>query len=462
MTPGLHSIPKAPGALPLIGHAWPLLRHPLDFVTSLRDTGPLVHVNIGTLPIIFVTTADLAHEVMVTKAHAVEKGRLFDRVRVLVGDGLATASSDVHRRHRRLMQPAFHHKQIAHYAEIMSDNALALAESWRPGQRLAIEQVMAKLTINTLAATLFATDIAQPAVTSVRRNLPIILKAMLLRAVQPPILDHLPIPSNRCFDAAAAELRSVIDNVIAATRRRPDHHMPDLLSTLLAARDADTGDALTDTEVRDELVTILFAGTETTASTLAWTFYELSQHPEVEQRLLQEINTVVGTRTVTYKDIPQLKYCRRVLDEVIRLHGVTLLMRRTTAPLELAGITIPPGTEIAFSLYALHKDPDLYPNPQRFDPQRWLSADAKSLPHWAFSPFGAGSRRCIGDAFSWTEATITLATVLPRWRLRPASGCSPQEATSAMPHPDHLPMIAEARLSAQAPEGRQPGSERPL
>lgn len=445
MTRALQSIPRAPGGLPLLGHVLSLWRRPLEFVKSLRQTGELVRVDFGTLPIVFVNTLELAYQVMVTQARAVEKGRLFDRVKDLFGEGLATANAEVHRRHRRLMQPAFHHRRLADYAEVMSRHALALAESWEPGQQVAMEQVMGEFAINTLAATMFASDIGRPAVEAVRRNVPVILETMLLRAIQPTILDRLPISSNRRFDAAAAELRRVIDDVIAATRRQGGTDEPDLLSTLLAARDADTGTSLTDSEVRDELVTILFAGTDTVASTLAWTFYELSRNPEAEKKLREEIDTVVGTRPVTYEDVAKLEYTRHVLDEVIRLHGVTLLMRRAVAPLELAGTTIPPGTEIAFSLYALHRDPDIYPDPQRFDPDRWLTEEAKSLPRWAFVPFGAGNRRCIGDAFGWTESTITLATVLARWRLVPAPGCAPREAASSMPHPDHLPMVVQPR-----------------
>ncbi|WP_455360046.1 cytochrome P450 [Streptomyces sp. SYSU K21746] len=440
MSAGLKAVPRAPGGLPLLGHAWKLGRQPLGFLKSLRQAGDLVRVDLGTMPVYVVTSAALVREVTVTQARSFEKGRLYDRVRPLVGNGLATAGGEAHRKHRRLIQPIFHQARIADYAHTMSSHARALADSWTPGQHIAVEKVMGEFAIETLAATMFSTDIGQPAVEAVRRDLPVILKNMLVRAASPKLLDRLPIRPNRDFDAAAQSMRQVIDHVIATTRRSGQTDQADLLSVLLDARDADTGEALTDEEVRDELVTILFAGTETIASTLAWALHEIAGAPEVEKQLMAEVDEVVGTRPVTIDDIPRLVGIRRVLDEVIRLHGVTLLMRRTTEPVELGGFSIPAGTEVAFSLYALHRDPALYVDPDRFDPDRWLPERRGDLPREAFVPFGSGNRKCIGDAFAWTEATIALATILARWQLRPIPGRTPKEAASAMAHPDHVPM----------------------
>ncbi|MGW5847437.1 cytochrome P450 [Streptomyces sp. NPDC055254] len=445
----LKAVPRAPGGMPLLGHAWKLGRQPLQFLRSLTEVGDLVRVDLGTMPLYVVTSAELVRDVTVTQARAFEKGRLYDRVRPLVGNGLATAGGDVHRRHRRLIQPMFHQARIADYAQIMSDRAVALAESWTPGRRIAVEQVMGELAIDILAETMFSTDFGRPAVGAVRRDLPVILKNMLLRAASPKLLDRLPIPPNRAFDAAAHSMRQVIDDVIAGTRRSGRTDQADLLSVLLAARDADTGEALTDEEVRDELVTILFAGTETTASTLSWALHEIAGHPEVEKQLVAEVDEIVGTRPVTMEDVPRLVGIRRVLDEVIRLHGVTLLMRRTTEEVELGGFTIPAGKEVGFSLYALHRDPALYADPDRFDPDRWLPERRAHIPREAFVPFGSGNRRCIGDAFAWTEATIVLATLLARWQLRPVPGHSPREAASAMAHPDHVPMEVVARAAGE-------------
>ncbi|WP_149181958.1 cytochrome P450 [Streptomyces sp. TRM49041] len=442
---GLESVPRAPGALPLLGHAWKLWRDPLGFLKSLRNTGDIVQVNLGTMPVYVVTSAELVNEVTVRQARSFEKGRLFDRLRPLAGNGLATANGEVHRRHRRLIQPMFHPQRIEMYAAVMSENARELADSWTPGQEIEMERAMAGYAVETLAKSLFSTDIGLPAVEAVRENLPVVLKNMLMRAASPKFLDRLPIRANRDFDAASARLRRVIDEVVTTTRRSGRSEHNDLLSVLLAARDDETGESLTDTEVRDELSTILFAGAETTASSLAWAFHELAHRPDVETELVAEIREVVGDRPVEIGDVPRLLAVRRVLDEVIRLHGVTMLMRRATAPVEVGGYRLPEGAEVAFSLYAMHRDPKLYPEPDAFDPDRWLPERRASIERQAYIPFGAGNRKCIGDAFVWTEATIALATILAKWQLRPVPGHTPKEVPSAVAHPDRVPMTVVPR-----------------
>lgn len=445
MSTALNAVPRAPGRLPLLGHALPLLRRPLTFMTALRNTGDLVRVDVGTLPIYFVTSAELTHELLVTKARNFDKGRFFIRARSLVGDALPTAPSQIHRRHRRLMQPMFHNARIAEYARVMSTRARAMAEAWKPGQTVRVDEELAQFSVATLAETMFSAEISRPAAEAVIRDVPILLKNALVRAVTPRLLDRLPVPANRRFDAAASRLRGTIDEVIRLSRQHGDEDCHDLLSTLLAARDADTGDRLSDREVRDELVAIMFAGTETTASTLAWTFHELAAHPEVEERLLAEIDSVVGDRPVTIEDVPKLEYTDRVLREISRMHSVPLLMRQATAPVELGGAELPVGTEIAFSLYALHRDARLYAQPERFDPDRWSAERSAELPREGYIPFGAGNRKCIGDGFAWTEIVITLATVLARWRFQLQPGHAVREVASAVAHPNSLPMTVVPR-----------------
>ncbi|WP_228984230.1 cytochrome P450 [Streptomyces sp. DH12] len=442
---GPSSTSRAPGAIPLLGHALSLWRDPLGFVTSLRTHGDLVRVDLGLMPIYVATSHDLVHEITVTQARSFEKGRFFDRLRPLAGNGLANADGETHRRHRRMVQPMFSADRIADYSTMMSRHAQAMADSWTPGQVVDIEQAMADYSIETLAATLFSTDIGLPAVEAVRTNLPVLLKTLLMRAVSPKALDRLPIRANREFDAAAAQLRAVIDDVVAHARTTGPRDRSDLLTLLLAAQDADSGTGLTDTEVRDELSTIMFAGAETTATALAWVFHELAGRPDAEEQIAAEIRDVIGDRVVTVADVPRLPAIRRALDEVLRLHGVPLLMRRTTAPVRLGSHELPPGTEVAFSLYALHRDPAVYEHPDLFDPDRWLPERRAAIARHHFIPFGAGNRKCIADQFVWTEATIAIATVLQRWQLAPAPGHTPKEVASAVVHPDRLPMIVHSR-----------------
>ncbi|MBB1255454.1 cytochrome P450 [Streptomyces sp. OF3] len=440
------SVPRAPGRLPLLGHVLRLWRDPLGFLSSLRDHGEIVRVDLGTMPMYVVTTPELVREVTVTQARSFEKGRFFDRLRPLAGNGLANSDGELHRRNRRLIQPMFHPTRIARYSAVMSANAAAMSDRWREGQEIELEEEMARYAVETLAETLFSTDIGRPAVEAVRTNLPIVLKNLLLRAASPKALDRLPIRANRDFDEAAANLRRVIDEVVATARStgHGDSHN-DLLALLLAAQDSETGESLTDVEVRDELSTLLFAGAETTAATLAWTLHELARHRDVEEQVVAEIRDVVGDRPVTIEDVPKLEAIRRVLDEVVRLHGVTMLMRRATAPVTLGGVDLPVGAEVAFSLYALHRDERTYRDAHRFDPDRWLPARRAEIPREAYVPFGAGNRKCIGDAFMWTEATIALATWLARWRFEPVPGHTPKETVSAVAHADRIPMTLTRR-----------------
>jgi cytochrome P450 len=432
--------------VPLLGHAWPLWREPYGFVKSLRKSGDLVRIEFGTMPVCFVNSAQLAYEVLVTKARSFEKGRLFDRMRTLLGSGLATADNVTHRRHRRLMQPLFHRARIAGYAEAMNSQARAIADSLKPGETVAWEQVLTEYAVGTLAQTMFSGDVGRPAQEALRRNVPVIIENLLPRAASPKFLDRFPIRANRRYDAAQKEVHRAVDAVIAETRESggTDQH-DDLLSLLLGARDAETGEGLTDAEVHDELGTILIGGVEPIVSTLAWACYEIARHPEVEERLGAEIDAVVGDHPVAFEDLPKLQYTRRVLDEALRMHSVTMLMRRTTEPVELGGVTLPAGSEVAFSLYAVHQDPRWFPEPERFDPDRWLPERREGLPREAFAPFGAGPRKCIGDAFALMEMTILLATIVRRWRLLPVPGRVPQEVVSAMPRPDHMPMRVEPR-----------------
>lgn len=442
---GLRSVPRAPGWLPGLGHALPLWRHPLPYLKSLKSSGEMVRIDLGSLPVYFVTTAELIHELLVAQGRHFDKGRFFDRARILVGNGIATSSGDVHRRHRRLMQPMFHRDRIADYIGIMAKHSRAMTQRWQADQTVAVDKALYEYALATLAETMFSTQISQSAIEEVRRDILILIKNALIRAASPTILDRLPITANRRFDAASARLRQVIDDVIATARDAGNPHGPDLLSTLLSTRDADTGESLTDMETRDELVTILFAGTETTASMLSWAYHEIAHHPEVEEKLLSEIDSITGSGILRPEHLPDLTSTNRVLNEVTRLHAVPMLMRRAIQTVQIGGMKIPPGTEMGFSIYALHQDPDIYPDPGCFYPDRWLPERAVDIPRSGFIPFGAGTRKCIADTYAWTAMTVNVATTLAHWKLSPAPGHTVQEVAAAVAHPDALPMTPTPR-----------------
>ncbi|MYT19991.1 cytochrome P450 [Streptomyces sp. SID7760] len=437
-------MPPAKGRVPGLGHIPRLARDPLAVLRSLHAEGEVLRLDIGSMPVVVVTSASTVNEVLVKKAKSFRKGRLFERVRPLVGNGLANSNGAQHMRNRRLIQPVFYKERLQSYAYVMSAHARTLTDSWTAGQRIDVHQAMGDFAIEALAATLFSADIGRPAVQAVREDLPVILQNMLRRALAPKFTDDWPIWKK--FDTSAARMRAVIDDVITATRAAAPETRTDLLSLLLSARD-DAGIGLTDEEVRDELTTMLFAGSETTASTLAWALHHLAHRPDVEQEVLAEIDRVLGVRdTISFADVAHLPSVTRVLDEALRLHGVVTLMRRATEPVTIGGYSLPAETEVLLSLYALHRNPDLYPDPDRFDPDRWLPEQRQARPREHEVPFGAGNRKCIGDRFAWMEATIALATILPRWKLRPVPGAkAPRESTASMAHPTAMPMIVQPR-----------------
>ncbi|MFI9201122.1 cytochrome P450 [Streptomyces sp. NPDC053048] len=446
MSDTLRSVPAAPGRVPLLGHTPALCRRPLRFLESLHTVGDIVRVDLGVRPVYFVTSPQLIREVLVIQARCFDRGRHADRVRQLFGNGLATSDGELHRRQRRLIRPAFGRAARTGHAAAMERHARALTEAWRPGQVVELDAAVTELVMAAFAEAMFSSPMGRPAVEEMRRSLPVIMRDAVTRAVLPKALDPLPIPVNRRFDAAAARLRREFDNVIARYRAAGADH-GDLLSLLLAARDEESGEAMSPEQVRDELVTITVAAAETTSAALSWAFFELGRAPEADRRLHEEVSEAVGAGPAHLLDPSRLAYTGAVLHEVLRLHAIPLSMRRATTAVELGGVHLAEGSEVAFSVYALHRDPRLYPDPHRFDPDRWAAAGrAASLPRGAFIPFGEGNRKCLGDAFARTGMAVVLATVAARWRLRPVREEAPREVRSvSIPRPAGLRMIAVPR-----------------
>ncbi|MFI2433573.1 cytochrome P450 [Streptomyces sp. NPDC018693] len=442
--------PVAPGRLPVLGHSLQLWRRPIAFLQSLRAVGDVVRVDVGTWPLHFLTHAELVHTVLVDEAQHIGRGRIFERMRPLFGNGLATVDGAFHRRQRRMMQPAFHRSHITDHAERMCRQADELAASWTPGRQIAVDLELRRFALSSIADMIFSGDVGQRAVEEVHRSFPIILEDMLVRTLMPKATDRLPIPLNRRFDAASARLRAIIDEVVEEYGAEPqDPAQPvrhDLLSLLLASTDPETGETMSTAQLRDELITILFGGTETAATTMAWVFHELARHPEVEKRVQAEVDTVTGGRRVRADDLPRLTYTAGVLHETLRLHSALVFTRKALTPLTLGGVPIPAGAELAYSPYALHRDPTYFPDPTAFDPDRWSRPDATRLPRLSgFLPFGAGQHKCIGDSFAMAEMLVVVASVVSRWRLVHPRGVAVRERPAGIPTPDVLPMIPLAR-----------------
>lgn len=398
--PVVHA-PVAPGRLPLLGHALQLWRQPIAFLESLRDHGEIVRLDIGTWPVHVLTSPDHVHAVLVQRAQGFGRGRIFDRLRPMFGNGIVTTDGEFHRKQRRMIQPAFHRSHITEYAEVMGRQAETMSASWTSGREVSMVTETRRYALSSVAEMIFSGDLSRPAVEEVHRSLPVVLEGMLLRAVMPKSLDRLPVPMNRRFDAAAARLRAIIDQVIAGYGdAAEDRH--DLLSLLLSSVDAETGARMSAEQVRDEVIAIMFSGTETSATTLAWIFHELGRHPEVQARLQEEVDAVVGKGPVRAEDLGRLTYANHVFQEALRLHSPLLFTRRALVPLTLGGISIPAGAELAYSPYALHRDPALFRDP-------------RSSIRTAGARTGPSGRRTTGTSRSGPVSTSASATP-SRWR----------------------------------------------
>ncbi|WP_316525570.1 cytochrome P450 [Kitasatospora brasiliensis] len=434
--------PVAPGRLPLIGHGLELWRRPLEFLDRLTAYHPIVATHLGPKASYVLTGPELVHRVLVTDAASFAKGRSFEKLRPYLGNGLATSEGAFHLRQRRLMQPAFHHRQVARYVDTMARLAAERADSWQPGEVVDVTRQMLDLSLSVVTATLFSTSLDSSAAAEIRRALPVVLRGMYTRVLDPTDLWHrLPTRGNRRLADAHDRLRRAIDELI---RAEPTDGTDNLLSMLLRARDADSGEAMTGRQLHDELITLLVAGTETAAGGLAWLFHELGRHPDVDRRLHQELRDRAAV-PLTLDGLPRLAYTRRVVDEALRMRnpgGITI--RRAITDVELGGHRFPEGTEFIFSALVLHRNPRYFPEPLRFDPDRWLP-ERPAVPRGAFVPFGAGSHLCIGEAFARTEMMTVAATVAGRWRLAPVPGVPVRGVMTSTNHPDNLLMRVEPR-----------------
>ncbi|MCO1576206.1 cytochrome P450 [Crossiella sp. SN42] len=433
------TLPVAPGRLPGLGHLPYLARDQIGFYSSVRELGPVVRIYLGPMEALLLTDPALIHQVLVTDADKFIKGRIFRKTRPFFGNGVATSDGEFHLRQRRLMSPAFHQRRLAGYGEVMRAEVQRMTARWVPGQRIAWEKAMYAVTPHIIAKTLFHSDLGEEAATEIHRSLPLMLRGAVTRSLNP--LPWLPAVLSRRYDQAGRRLNAIIDRILASYAHDQTDR-GDLLSMLLTARHEDTGEGMSRQQVRDEIMTLLVAGTETAAVTLSWLFHELSRHPAVEARLHTELDTALAGRPITFADLPNLPYLRQVIDETLRLHNpVPMSMRAAQTTLRLGPATTRPGTEIVYSPLALHRDPRHHPRPLHFDPDRWTTPPAPGT----YLPFGGGRHRCVGERFAIAEMMIATATIASQWRLRPLPGYRVRSVAYATHHPVSLPMIIEKR-----------------
>ncbi|MFG3254784.1 cytochrome P450 [Streptomyces sp. NPDC048172] len=458
----------APGAIPLLGHAWQLRTRPLEFLASLPAHGDLVEIRIGPTPAYVVCEPGLLRQVLADSRTFDKGGPFFDKARALFGDSLAMARWAEHRWQRRRMQPAFHPSRLAEYAEVMGGEIARMTAAWRPGRVVGIVDELNTLALRIVTRSVLSAEAEDRAVAVFQRSLPVAVEGVYRRTVTPvPLLHSLPTPGNLAYRRAVSRLRRVTEAAVAERRGTGSGGIGSggesgrggLLPLLLAARrgdgpgdgpgDGGHGEPLTDADIRDQLIVTIGAGSDTTANALAFAYWLLSRHPEAERRLHAEVDEVLRGRPAHFDDLDSLPHTRSVVTEVLRLYPPGWFFTRvTTAATELAGRRLRPGTTVLYSPYVLHRNPGLFPEPERFDPDRWRPERERETPRGALVPFGGGSRKCIGEHFALTEMVLALAGISARWRLRPLRGTtlSPRPLGTLGPGP--LRMVPEPRTDA--------------
>jgi cytochrome P450 len=393
-------------------------RNPLEFFEGLARTyGDLAHVRLGGEHVFVVSDPRAIKDVLMTHNQNFTKSRGLERTKRLLGQGLLTSEGAVHLRQRRLMQPAFHRERVAKYAATMVDYADRTRRRWADGAALDMSQEMNRLTLSVVGKTLFDTDVESQA-RDVGEALTGVMESFWTMMLPfSNVIERLPLPHLRRSRQARARLDAIVYGLIRA-RRATGEDRGDLLSMLLLAQDEeDTGRGMTDVQVRDEAMTIFLAGHETTANALMWTWYLLSQSPDVERALHAEIDRVLGRRLPTVADIASLPYVERVVTESMRLYPPAWIIgRRAIQPYAIGGYTLPARSILIMSPWIVHRDARYYADPARFDPDRWMPEFKASIPQFAYFPFGGGPRRCIGESFAWMELVLIVATVAQQWR----------------------------------------------
>ena len=444
----------APGVRQLVpGPFGPLARSrrdPLGFTLDChRRFGDVFHLRFGPFLFHVVAHPDGVRHVLLDNQKNYPRSRFYDRTKVVLGEGLVTTEGAPWRRQRRLAQPAFHHRRIIALADTMTRAIAAMLDSWRApaesGTPIDVAAEFGRLTLRIVGRALGSIDLGDDTDRiggAVTESLDF-LDYWINNLVRVPFF--VPTPRNLRARRAIRTFDQVISGILADRRREPERDHGDLLSMLLEARDEETGSAFSDRELRDQIVTFIGAGHETTAVALAWTFYLLSRHPDADARLRDEVARVLGDRVPTADDLPKLDCTRRVIEESLRIYPpVYATVRDAREDDEIGGFRIPARSIVILCPYVTHRHPEFWPDPEAFDPDRFLPERSADRPRFAWYPFLGGPHQCIGQEFAMMEATLAVAMVAQAYRLRlaPVAVVEPRPMVSLRPK-NGVPMIVE-------------------
>lgn len=418
--------PPGPRGYPVLGMLPQLRSDPIrTFLDAADEYGDIVHLKAG--PYHGYLVSDPAHikHVLQDNARNYHKSPLYDRLRDGIGNGLLTSEDSFWLRQRRLAQPAFHRQRLAGMTGAMVDCTQRMLERW---DAIAVQSgtvdlvgEMMSLTQAIIVRTMFSTDLG-PAADVVNRTWPIINQRIGETFWSTKLETELPLPANLRFRRALRELEDVVYSIIRE-RRRSSRDEPDLLSMFLSARDEETGESMSDRQLRDEVMTMLLAGHETTSLALSWTYYLLSAHPDVEQRLADEVERVTGGSVPVYADVEPLTFTRMVLEESMRLYPPAWgFSRLALGPDRIGDYAVAKGSIVFVIPFVVHRRPNLWPEPERFDPERFAPGRDAARHRFAYIPFGGGPRGCIGNHFAMLEAQLIVAAIAQRYRVQLTPG----------------------------------------
>lgn len=429
--------PPGPKGRFLTGNLREYDRDQLGFLTRCaREYGDVVRFNILKVWVYALNHPDHIDHVLVrNNRNFIKSRRTREQLRFL-GEGLLTSEGSFWRRQRRLAQPAFHKERVAAYGRVMVDLTEATVSTWREGEIRDIHQEMMRLTLRIAATTLLGSEVEEEA-----ERVGAALEVLARRFSGPksyllPVPEALPTPANRRFHRAVAQLDDIVYGIIRR-RREAGGGAGDLLSMLMEARDEVTGEQMSDEHLRDEALTVLLAGHETSAIALSWTFYLLCQHPEVYGMLLAELSEVLGGRAPGVEDLQLLRYTDMVVKESMRLYPPAWgIGREAVGDCEIGGYEVPSGTQLVISPWVMHRDPRYFEDPETFDPDRWAGDAARKLPKYAYFPFGGGPRLCIGQSFARMEIVLVLAAIAQRFEFGLVEGQQIKPRPSITLRPD--------------------------
>ena len=442
------AVAALPGAWPVLGHAPALLRDPLALLASAGRIGPLTLARLGPVPAFLVTEPELIRAVLVRDAARYDKGFQFDTLRALIGDGVGTSGGAAHRRSKRLLRTAFDHGAVERYAADMAAQTVRFLDArWAPaaaeGRSVDAVAELRMLAMRLISHSMSGSELVAD---EVMDSLPELLAGIGRRAVLPiRALDRVPTPGNHRFERSLASVHAVAKKMVAEHRERAANEAggdgpPTLLSVLLAAVDED-GAGLTDEQAHDEIMTLLLAGTETAAGIMAWALHVLARDPALQQRIRDEVIAVTDGRAPTAAEMRRLVRTERFIKEILRLYPPGwVLGRRPLRALRMNGMLIPARSQVLLNFYGLHRDPTAFPEPDRFDPDRWIDPDPAVVSAY-YLPFGTGPHGCLGEGYAWAEILCVLCAVLARYRLHAVPGTRVRAVARTTLHPDTVPLM---------------------